>query len=61
MLIPVTFECPVCGQQIDSGVDPSQGSSQQYVEDCQVCCRPLLLTVHLQDGGAQVSARPESE
>jgi hypothetical protein len=26
-------------------VDESAGTSQQYVEDCQVCCQPNVLTV----------------
>jgi hypothetical protein len=26
-------------------VDSSAGRKQQYVEDCQVCCKPNLLTV----------------
>ena len=28
------------------------GSKQQYVEDCQVCCQPNVLTVRW-DGSAQ--------
>ncbi len=26
-------------------VDESGGSKQQYVEDCQVCCQPNVLTI----------------
>jgi hypothetical protein len=26
-------------------VDPSGGRRQQYVEDCQVCCKPNVLRV----------------
>ena len=28
-----------------SEVDESGGSRQQYVEDCQICCKPNLLTI----------------
>jgi hypothetical protein len=61
MLVPVLFHCPVCGETIESAVDPSQGPSQRYVEDCQVCCRPLVLDVKMQGEFAHVTAVPESE
>ena len=37
---------------IETTVDESAGSKQQYVEDCQVCCQPNVLTVRW-DGSAQ--------
>ncbi|MAM85477.1 MAG: CPXCG motif-containing cysteine-rich protein [Acidobacteriota bacterium] len=39
-----TIACPYCGQQLDVLVDPSI-PRQEYVEDCQVCCRPITLQV----------------
>jgi hypothetical protein len=32
--------CPWCGEGVTIAVDPGGGEDQQYVEDCQVCCRP---------------------
>jgi hypothetical protein len=32
------FQCAGCGEWVESSVDESAGSKQQYVEDCQVCC-----------------------
>ena len=61
MLLPLTYVCPYCAQASETSADPSQGSSQQYVEDCQVCCRPLLLRVGVEDGQAWAEASPESE
>jgi hypothetical protein len=46
------FQCAGCGEWIETTVDESAGSKQQYVEDCQVCCRPNVLTVRW-DGSAQ--------
>jgi cysteine-rich CPXCG protein len=40
-----TFQCAGCGQWNDTIVDESAGRRQQYVEDCQVCCKPNLLDV----------------
>ena len=35
---------------------------QEYVEDCQVCCRPMVLRVSVDvDGDAVVTARAENE
>ncbi len=34
------LECPYCGEPIVLLVDWSAGS-QRYVEDCEVCCRPM--------------------
>lgn len=40
-----SFICKYCGVENFAVVDPSQGETQQYVEDCQTCCRPNVLTV----------------
>lgn len=39
--------CPHCGEQVPVDIDPSGGRQQRYVEDCWVCCRPILLTVEV--------------
>jgi hypothetical protein len=33
--------CPHCGEPIDTFVDSGGGESQEYIEDCAVCCRPI--------------------
>jgi hypothetical protein len=35
--------CPYCGAPIQLVIDPQQVGAQ-YVEDCEVCCRPMLVT-----------------
>lgn len=32
--------CPYCGEWIAVQLDTSAGE-QAYIEDCQVCCRPI--------------------
>jgi hypothetical protein len=61
MLLPFTYSCPVCGQRSDSAADPSQGQLQRYVEDCQVCCRPLVLELRIEDDAVLAHAEAESE
>lgn len=34
------YQCPHCGEQVDTDPDLGGGLSQQYIEDCAVCCRP---------------------
>ena len=55
------LSCPYCGEPISIVVDRSLGE-QEYVEDCQVCCRPMVLSISVDaDGDASVSARIENE
>lgn len=50
-----SYICPACGEEIVIPLDVSAGESQEYVEDCPVCCRPNVIRVELDgDGGAQV-------
>jgi Cysteine-rich CPXCG len=34
------YRCPHCGENVDTDPDLGGGKSQQYIEDCAVCCRP---------------------
>jgi hypothetical protein len=39
------FQCAGCGEWNETTVDSSAGHCQEYVEDCQVCCKPNVLSV----------------
>ena len=55
------IHCPSCGEPIEVAVDWSV-RQQEYVEDCQVCCRPIVLTVGIDDDGeTHIEARAESD
>jgi len=47
--------CPYCGEAITVFIDGSI-EYQEYIEDCQVCCRPIVLkvSVDLDDVNIQV-------
>lgn len=45
MDIEASFICAYCLQVNETLVDPTGGEHQEYMEDCQICCRPNLLTV----------------
>jgi hypothetical protein len=46
-----TVTCPYCGEPITVLLDWSAGT-QSYVEDCQVCCRPIEFRLHTDIDGA---------
>lgn len=51
--------CPHCGEANEVGLDPGGGELQEYVEDCQVCCRPWRVTVRYgADGEAEAFTEP---
>ena len=61
MLPALDTRCPYCGEPIELFVDDSAGD-QQYIEDCQVCCRPIVVTVSMDaDGEPGVAVRAEDE
>lgn len=45
-----TIDCPYCGESIDILLDPSF-SEQRYVEDCEVCCRPININLSVEPNG----------
>jgi len=42
------LRCPYCGEAISMLIDHSL-DSQTYIEDCEVCCRPITLVVRIDD------------
>ncbi len=54
-----TVVCPYCGEENEIAVDPGSGDSQEYIEDCQVCCRPWRVMVSY-DGSGEVSVHVEA-
>lgn len=55
-MIEHRFQCPCCWEEISMVLEPGDGE-QAYVEDCEVCCRPLRIrfTCGEVDGEAQVA------
>ncbi|SFG30983.1 CPXCG motif-containing cysteine-rich protein [Neptunomonas qingdaonensis] len=43
-LTETSISCPYCGEMIDVLIDPTD-MDQQYIEDCQVCCKPIIFLV----------------
>jgi hypothetical protein len=45
-----SIDCPYCGETIDLLLDHSV-PAQSYVEDCQVCCRPINISYSVEPSG----------
>jgi len=55
------ISCPYCGEVISILVDGSI-EEQRYVEDCQVCCRPMVIVLNISSSGdCHIEARHEDD
>jgi hypothetical protein len=55
------IHCPYCGELISVLIDCSV-DEQEYIEDCQVCCRPIIFKVQsMGDGDPLVTVLDENE
>ncbi|MEA3554682.1 MAG: CPXCG motif-containing cysteine-rich protein [Campylobacterota bacterium] len=42
------FTCPYCWEPISMVLDPYM-EDDDYIEDCQVCCRPIVVNFKIVD------------
>jgi Cysteine-rich CPXCG len=56
------YICAYCGEPNSTFVDLSGGMQQSYVEDCQVCCQPNVLSIYVDEDNLdiEISSEPES-
>jgi hypothetical protein len=60
MIILRSVQCPYCGESFETNVDASSGS-QEYVEDCYVCCRPIVFRLEADADGELMSLETRRE
>jgi len=53
------YFCAYCGEPNVAFVDLSAGNSQSYIEDCQVCCRPNVLYIQVDEETLELSVNSE--
>ena len=57
----VAAHCPYCGAPISLLIDRSAGD-QHYIEDCEVCCRPIQVVIAIAgDDRPELSLYQENE
>lgn len=44
-------DCPWCGEGFEADIDTSAGDAE-YVEDCRVCCAPVVFRIRLAADGS---------
>jgi Cysteine-rich CPXCG len=54
----VALPCPYCGERLETRVDLTT-DEPSYMEDCQVCCRPIEFQIERDSGGALVALRAQ--
>jgi len=60
-LVEQTIGCPYCGEAIEVLID-QQEAGGKYIEDCQVCCRPIVFNIEVDSmGDLSVSVCDENE
>jgi len=50
------IQCPYCGESLEILIDCSVGS-QDYIEDCQICCAPIEIAVEVDVSGKLISVQ----
>ncbi len=60
MLESEDYQCPYCGEWVNALLDLS-GGDQQYIEDCSVCCRPIVFTLHTDGDSWTLQVRGEDD
>jgi len=55
------YACPVCGETNALGIDTTAGKHQRLIEDCPVCCRPLVFAIEVGRLGEATITSVESE
>jgi len=53
--------CPYCGEAIEVLIE-HEDAGHQYIEDCQVCCKPIMFNIEVDAmGNLSVTVRDENE
>lgn len=45
-----SVQCPYCGEMFETEIDTS-GGNQEYIEDCYVCCKPIVFRIEVDVDG----------
>jgi len=54
MILSQSVRCPYCGEVYESSIDVFAGS-QEYFEDCYICCRPIIFFTQVDHEGSLLS------
>lgn len=60
MLETEAYVCPYCGEPVEALLDLSAGD-QDYIEDCPVCCRPVVFELRTDGQHWQLDVHGEND
>ena len=55
-----SLSCPYCGERFETMADCSAGDAS-YIEDCYVCCRPIVFELVADSMGRIISLTTRAE
>ena len=55
------FDCPHCGEPITMVLDLSEDGEHDYIEDCEVCCRPIRIRLRAVGGALEAFSAETAE
>jgi hypothetical protein len=53
----LTVQCPFCFERFGISATSHDGMQQDFIYDCEVCCRPIQVEVDFSSGWPKVNAR----
>jgi hypothetical protein len=57
----VTVTCPSCFQQFEIASPPSEELPAELDYDCEICCRPMTISLAEEDGDVRAHAHGTDE
>ena len=57
-LLSEQVSCPYCGESFEAIIDTS---NIDYIEDCYICCRPIIFILHEDNSGFYLQLNPEND
>lgn len=60
MLDEVEIECPYCGAAFTALIEPGDAGAD-YIQDCEICCRPLRFHVRAGSDAPVVEVAAEDD
>ncbi|VAX01678.1 hypothetical protein MNBD_GAMMA22-2076 [hydrothermal vent metagenome] len=60
MLVIENISCPYCGENFETQIDCSI-ETQHYIEDCYVCCQPIVFNVSADCAGNLLNVSTEQD
>lgn len=49
-----SIHCPYCGEELYMIFYPEEGSHQEMIVDCEVCCNPILYEVTFKGSDSRI-------